>query len=113
VSANPPLRLHDAATPQQDTTATAAPTVEAKPGQLMRQRDLFALLAVSKATGHRLAAASKIGPRPIRLGAACLRYDHLEVLAWLANRRPDGSLHDARTWPTVWDALRRRQGGGR
>jgi predicted DNA-binding transcriptional regulator AlpA len=78
------------------------------PGQQLRQLALFRLLAVSKATGHRLAAAGKLGPRPVRLGG-CLRYDLREVLAWLEARRPDGTLHDAKTWPAVWAAMRRER----
>jgi hypothetical protein len=30
------------------------------------------------------------------------------VLAWLAHRGHDGELHDSKTWPAVWDSLRRR-----
>jgi predicted DNA-binding transcriptional regulator AlpA len=94
--------------------ADPAPTVDAlrdlpvaEPGRLIRQAELFRRLAVSDATGHRLRAAGKIGPRPIRLGAGCLRYDLAQVLAWFRHPRPDGSLHDARSWPAVWAQLQR------
>jgi predicted DNA-binding transcriptional regulator AlpA len=88
--------------------AIASQSPEAPVGRLIRQTGsdgLFARLAVSKATGHRLAAAGRIGPRPIRLTRTSVRYDLAEVLAWLAHRRPDGQLHDARTWPAVWAAI--------
>src|SRR5579884_1370239 len=81
----------------------------ADPRRLIRQTELFVgRMAVSEATGHRLRAAGKIGPRPIRLGAGVLRYYLPEVLAWLEHRRSDGGLHDAKTWPAVWAQL---QGG--
>ena len=71
--------------------------------RLIRLADLFARTAVSKSTGHRLLAAGKIGARPIRLTSACVRFD-----AWLSTRRPDGNLHDAKTWPAVWEMLKRQ-----
>jgi predicted DNA-binding transcriptional regulator AlpA len=87
-----------------------APAVE-DPNRLIRQRDLFVnRMAVSMATGHRLTAAGKIGPRPIRVGSS-VRYFLPEVLAWLAHRRPDGQLHDRHTWSAVWTQLQR--GGNR
>jgi predicted DNA-binding transcriptional regulator AlpA len=110
VPTNPPLRLHDSAA---SVRAPAASTGEGQTGRLIRQTGpdgLFARLSVSKATGHRLIAAGKVGPRPIRLGGS-LRYHLGEVMAWLEHRRPDGQLHDARTWPAVWQAL--QKGGGR
>jgi predicted DNA-binding transcriptional regulator AlpA len=112
VPANPPLRLHDSAEARTAAPAPPAPSGEAQVGRLIRQQELFQRLAISKATGHRLAAAGKIGPKPIRLGG-CLRYDLDEVLTWLHSRRPDGTLHDTRSWATVWEALRGRKGGGR
>lgn len=75
--------------------------------RLIRLADLFALLSVSKPTGHRLIAAGKIGPRAIRLTTACVRFDADEVDAWLSLRKPDGNLHDARTWPPIWQSLKK------
>jgi predicted DNA-binding transcriptional regulator AlpA len=87
-------------------TSTDPPcTIPEPTRRLIRQRELFDRLAVSSATGHRLVSAGKIGPRPIRLSVQTLRYDLVEVLAWLRHRRPDGSLHDVRTWPAVWASL--------
>ena len=60
--------------------------------------------------GVRMLALGKIGPRPIRLSAGCVRYDLGEVLAWLRHRRPDGALHDGEGWPGVWAALCRNGG---
>jgi predicted DNA-binding transcriptional regulator AlpA len=96
--------------PVSDTAPDSRP---AKPGtigkRLIRLGDLFALLDVGKATGHRLIAAGKIGPRAIRLTSACVRFDADEVSAWLSERRPDGSLYDARSWPAVWEMLKKRR----
>jgi predicted DNA-binding transcriptional regulator AlpA len=75
----------------------------ADPGRLIRQAELFERMAVSEATGYRLRSAGKIGPRALKVGGG-IRYHLPEVLAWLQHRRPDGSLHDARTWPPVWEA---------
>ena len=77
--------------------------------RLIRLADLFALLDVSKPTGHRLLAAGKIGPRPIRLTSACVRFDADEVSVWLSTRKADGNLHDARTWAPVWESMRKRR----
>ena len=89
----------------------AAGAVEATPvaKRLIRLADLFAALVVSKPTGHRLLAAGKIGPRPIRLTPACVRFDADEVDAWLSTRKADGNLHDARTWAAVWESVRKRR----
>jgi predicted DNA-binding transcriptional regulator AlpA len=105
------LTVHSA-----DPTPSTDSALQAATGRLIRQNGpdgLFGRLAVSKATGHRLLASGKIGPRPIRLGSSSVRYDLTEVLAWLAHRRPDGQLHDAKSWPAVWEGLRRQKGGGR
>ena len=77
--------------------------------RLIRLADLFALLDVSKPTGHRLIAAGKIGPRAIRLSSACVRYDVEEVDAWLSTRRPDGNLYDAKNWLPMWEAIKRKR----
>src|SRR5262245_32056171 len=111
VAPNPPLKLQDIQAPHKDASSIVSPSVEAATGRLIRQGELFQRLSVSKATGHRLVAARKIGPRAIRL--AGVRYDLEEVLAWLQHRRPDGSLHDQQTWPAVWQSLCRQKGGGR
>jgi predicted DNA-binding transcriptional regulator AlpA len=109
---DPTLGIHKELVPHQEVPALdgAAPS-RAEPipptGQLIRQRELFGRLAVSSATGHRMVAAGRIGPRPIRLSRGCVRYDQEEVLAWIQCRRPDGSLHDAQTWPAVWASLRK------
>lgn len=74
------------------------------PGQLITQAALWQLLAISKPTGQRHLARGLIGPQKIKLGST-IRYSQAEVTAWLAHRCPDGSLHDARTWPAVWAVL--------
>ncbi|QJX00250.1 helix-turn-helix transcriptional regulator [Frigoriglobus tundricola] len=79
----------------------------APPAELLTRDALAALLDIGVSTLDRLNAAGRIGPRPVRLGGA-LRWHRAEVLAWLAQRDPRGELHDAATWPAVWDALRRR-----
>jgi predicted DNA-binding transcriptional regulator AlpA len=91
------------------TPAPKAVEVPVTSKRMIRLAHLFAVLDVSKATGHRLLAAGKVGPRPIRLTPACVRFDFDEVHAWLSTRRPDGSLHDARTWPAVWEMLQRKR----
>jgi predicted DNA-binding transcriptional regulator AlpA len=76
---------------------------------LLKLGDLFKALAVSKSTGHRLIASGKIGPRAIHLTGAIVRFDADEVDGWLTHRKQDGSLHDARTWPAMWDSLKRKR----
>src|SRR5688500_17411671 len=89
--------------------AESVTAIDASPKALMKLADVFRLLAVSESTGFRLFAAGKIGPKAIRLSSACIRFDDEEVDAWLAYRKQDGNLHDARTWPAVWDQIKRRR----
>jgi hypothetical protein len=53
--------------------------------RLIRQNDLFAMLGLSKASGHRALASGKIGPVAIRLCG--LRYDLNDVHAWINEGR--------------------------
>jgi predicted DNA-binding transcriptional regulator AlpA len=101
-----------AAEPTASCVSDSSPAAVDAPGvgkRLIRLADLFALLDVSKPTGHRLLAAGKVGPRPIRLTPASVRFDCDEVSAWLSERKPDGNLHDARTWPAVWETIQRKR----
>ncbi len=111
MSVEPAVKLH---TPSPETPASdSAPEghVVETPAigkRLIRLKDLFDLLDVSKPTGHRLIAVGKIGPRAIRLTSACVRFDADEVSAWLSIRKPNGNLHDSQTWPAVWETIRRK-----
>ena len=87
-------------------TTVKAPAVSKR---LIRLADLFALLDVPRATGHRLIASGKIGPCAIRLTPATVRFDAEEVDTWLSTRRPDGNLHDAKSWPAVWERIQRKR----
>lgn len=78
----------------------------APPAELLTRETFAALLVIGTSTFDRLRETGAIGPRPIRL--AGLKWHRGEVLAWLRHRGPDGELHDAKTWPAVWEALRRR-----
>jgi predicted DNA-binding transcriptional regulator AlpA len=95
-----------AGNPAPEASTVEAPAIGKR---LIRLADLFAALDVSRPTGHRLIAAGKIGPRAIRLTSACVRYDSDEVSSWLSTRRPDGNLHDARSWPEVWKMMQRKR----
>jgi predicted DNA-binding transcriptional regulator AlpA len=50
------------------------------------------LCGIARATWHRLRAAGRVGPQPVRLGRA-VRYRRSEVEAWAAAGCPD-----SRTW---------------
>ncbi len=77
------------------------------PAPELLTRDTFAaLLDVGVSTFDRLRETGAVGPKPIRF--AGWKWHRAEVLAWLSNRAPSGDLFDAETWPSVWDALRRR-----
>jgi len=104
------LHVSDSDMPANDPVLDANVVEKpAEPKRLIRLADLFALLDVSKPTGHRLISAGKIGPRAIRLTPGCVRFDRDEVDAWIAIRKPDGNLHDARTWPAVWELLKKKR----
>ncbi len=60
------------------------------------------LCGISRATWHRLRAAGKIGPQPVRLGRA-VRYHRPEVESWAAAGCPD-----ARTWAAIVAQRERR-----
>ena len=69
---------------------------------LIPDRAAAALCGISRATWHRLRAAGKIGPQPVRLGRA-LRWRTAEVTAWVEAGAPD-----ARTWAAVSAQAERR-----
>jgi predicted DNA-binding transcriptional regulator AlpA len=60
------------------------------------------LAGVSRAHWHRLRAAGKIGPPPVRLGRKVL-YRRTEVVAWI-----DAACPDSRTWAAIQAAAGRR-----
>ncbi len=76
------------------------------PAALLTRESFAALLDIGVSTFDRLRESGKIGPRPIRL--AGLKWHRDEVLAWLRHRGHDDDLFDAKSWPAVWEALRRR-----
>jgi hypothetical protein len=84
------------------------PPVPDLPGQTITPADLAGMLKVSKKTVERWRKAGKIGPQAIPVSPQTIRYDLAECVAWVRNRRPDGPLHDAKTWPQVWRVLQAR-----
>jgi excisionase family DNA binding protein len=68
---------------------------------LLSDREAAALLGISRAHFHRLRAAGKFGPEPIRLGRT-LRFERDEVVRWARARCPE-----ATTWRAM-EAQRRR-----
>ncbi len=78
-----------------------------QPGDLSRLigRDEFAArLTIGVSTLDRLRAAGKIGPRTIKCGGA-VRFLLSEIVAWLSSPDRAGELHDAATWPAIWQAM--------
>ena len=53
--------------------------------RLLNEREVEALLGVSRATLRRMVAAKRF-PRPIRVGLRAVRWRRSEVLAWLDSR---------------------------
>lgn len=78
--------------------------------RLIGQKTLFQKMDVGASTGARMQAAGLIGPARIIVGGL-IKYHAAEVAAWLANRRPDGSLYDARSWSPIWAQLQKRRTG--
>lgn len=58
------------------------------------------LCGIARATWHRLRAAGRVGPQPVRLGRA-VRYRRAEVEQWAAAGCPDAA---------TWRALRAMEG---
>lgn len=69
---------------------------------LISDKEAAHLAGISRAHFHRLRAAGKVGPQPIRLGRA-VRYDRQEWIAWIAAKCPDG-----KTWRAMQAATARR-----
>jgi hypothetical protein len=78
----------------------------AAPPALLTRESFAALLDVGVSTFDRLRETRKIGPRPIHL--AGLKWHREEVQAWLVHRGRNGELHDAETWPPVWESIQRK-----
>ena len=76
------------------------PTADRPDALLIPDTVAAALAGISRAHLHRLRAAGKIGPAPIRLGRA-LRFDRAEWVAWIGAKCPDA--------PT-WRAMRAAEG---
>jgi predicted DNA-binding transcriptional regulator AlpA len=60
------------------------------------------LCGIGRATWHRLRAAGRVGPQPVRLGRA-VRYRRAEVVAWV-----EAACPDARTWAAMRGLLSRQ-----
>jgi predicted DNA-binding transcriptional regulator AlpA len=67
---------------------------------LISDTEAARLCGVSRATWHRLRAAGKIGPQPIRLGRA-VRYLRSDVEKWAASGCPDSA---------TWRAMQATEG---
>ena len=57
---------------------------------LIKDVEVCRFAGIGRATFHRLRAAGKIGPQPVRLGRA-VRYRRDEVLRWIAAGCPDSA----------------------
>jgi predicted DNA-binding transcriptional regulator AlpA len=82
---------------------TDAPAIVPPAGEalLIAATEAARLCGLSSRTWHRLRAAGRIGPQPVRLGRA-VRYRRAEVMAWCGACCPD-----ARTWAAM-EAMGRR-----
>src|SRR5262245_19439342 len=74
--------------------------------RLIDREEFARRLSVGVSTLDRLRAAGQVGPRAIKFGG--VRFLLAEVAAWLATPAVNGELHDATTWPSIWESLRRR-----
>lgn len=79
----------------KDATPTPKSKDLAEPA-LIPDTHAAAICGIGRATWHRLRAAGKVGPQPVRLGRA-VRWRRLEVIAWIDAGCPDG---------TTWAAIR-------
>ena len=68
---------------------------------MIGRAELAQLWDISPKTLDTYRAAGLIGPQPVRLGAT-LRWNRLEVEAWLLRRTAKGEMLDARTWSGMW-----------
>jgi len=80
----------------------------APPSELLDREAFAAMLAIGESTFDRLRATGAVGPQPIRLSG--LKWSRDEVTAWLRHRDQAGELHDAKTWPAIWQAIQKRAG---
>lgn len=63
---------------------------------LLTREAVAAMLSVGVSTLDRMRAGGLIGPEPVRL--AGVKWHRDELAAWLAARRPDGTLPDRKAW---------------
>jgi len=65
---------------------------------LVGPKELARLLGVSVAKFHRMKAAGKIGPKPIRVSTGRIAWSVATVRRWLEASERAGALVDRRTW---------------
>jgi len=82
------------------------------PAELIDRDAFAATLSIGTSTFDKNRAAHKIGPKPVGVGGA-LRWNRAEVLLWIQHPDQGGELHDEKTWPAVWESIRRKAGLGR
>ena len=68
---------------------------------LVGPKELARLLGVSVATFHRMKAAGKIGPEPIRISAGRIGWRLQTIERWLSESERAGELIDRRTWRLI------------
>ena len=83
-------------------------TLAAPPSELIDRETLAAMLMLGVSTLDTQRAAGRIGPQPVRVGGS-IRWQRDEVAAWLRTPTASGELHDAKTWPHVWQAMKSRK----
>lgn len=97
-----PALISGAVTTSSSPPEEPAPSpTSAPPPHFWTNKELAGAMRVSLATLFRLAAAGKIGPAPLRLSAACVRYRADECREWLSTSASDGRLPDRRAWAAL------------
>jgi prophage regulatory protein len=75
---------------QMGSGTTPGLTVSA-PGRLMRGREVFSIVALSRTTVWRRVRAATF-PAPVSLGTTRIAWRESDIAAWLAAQRPSGGL---------------------
>lgn len=75
---------------------------------LVQTAELAERLGITRQTLAIWRALGEVGPQPVTKRGHP-RWNRAEVEAWLAATDGKGGLHTAATWPTAWNAMRKKR----
>ena len=74
--------------------------------QLIEASEFCQIWGISRSSFYNKRAIGKVGPQPIEKDGHP-KLDRREVMAWFRNKDSNGNLHGERTWPSVWERIKK------